>query len=63
MCLTERAADTDPTTNTWTATTTGNAPTARVGHTAVWTGSEMIVWGGFSVLGGPLATGGIYCAQ
>ena len=32
--------------NTWTATSTTNAPTARFGHTAVWTGSEMIVWGG-----------------
>ena len=32
--------------DTWTATTTTNAPTARVGHTAVWTGSEMIIWGG-----------------
>ena len=28
------------------ATSTTNAPTAREGHTAVWTGSEMIVWGG-----------------
>jgi N-acetylneuraminic acid mutarotase len=32
--------------DSWTATTTTNAPTARSGHTAVWTGSEMIVWGG-----------------
>ena len=32
--------------DTWTATSTTNAPTARIGHTAVWTGSEMIVWGG-----------------
>src|SRR5947208_628851 len=31
----------------WTATTTTNAPTGRTEHTAVWTGSEMIVWGGF----------------
>ena len=28
-------------------TTTG-APTARAIHTAVWTGSEMIVWGGYN---------------
>jgi len=33
--------------DTWTATAITNAPTARDGHTAVWTGSEMIVWGGF----------------
>jgi hypothetical protein len=32
--------------NTWTRTTLTNAPTARYIHTAVWTGSEMIVWGG-----------------
>ena len=32
--------------DTWTPTSTTNAPTARFGHTAVWTGSEMIVWGG-----------------
>jgi N-acetylneuraminic acid mutarotase len=37
----------NPSTNTWTATSTTNAPTARAGHTAIWTGSEMIVWGGF----------------
>ena len=32
--------------DTWTATSTTNAPIARGEHTAVWTGSEMIVWGG-----------------
>ena len=32
--------------DTWTPTTLTNAPSARSGHTAVWTGSEMIVWGG-----------------
>ena len=35
----------DPGTDSWTATSTANAPTARAGHTAVWTGREMIVWG------------------
>src|SRR6266496_380099 len=34
------------TNNTWTATSTAGAPAAREYHTAVWTGSEMIVWGG-----------------
>ena len=33
--------------DTRTATTTVNVPDAREGHTAVWTGSEMIIWGGF----------------
>jgi len=36
----------DPDTDTWTATSTVNAPDRRASHTAVWTGSEMIVWGG-----------------
>jgi hypothetical protein len=33
--------------DTWTATTTANAPLARDAHMAIWTGSEMIVWGGW----------------
>jgi hypothetical protein len=33
--------------DTWTATSLTNAPAARADHTAVWTGSEMIVWGGY----------------
>ena len=46
--------------DTWTATSTTNAPNARAGHTAVCTGSEMIVWGGGA--SGPtyLNTGGRY---
>ena len=37
----------DPATDTWTATSTGaGVPAARAAHTAVWTGTEMIVWGG-----------------
>jgi N-acetylneuraminic acid mutarotase len=36
----------DPSTDSWTATSLTNAPTARAGHTAIWTGREMIVWGG-----------------
>ena len=38
----------NPSTDSWTATSTTNAPAARVVHTAVWTGSEMIVWGGLN---------------
>ena len=36
----------NPITGAWTATSTVNAPAARVRHSAVWTGSEMLVWGG-----------------
>src|ERR1019366_981718 len=31
----------------WTVTTTTGAPSGRYWHTAVWTGSRMIVWGGY----------------
>jgi N-acetylneuraminic acid mutarotase len=47
----------DPITDSWTATSTTNAPSARAGHTAVWSGNEMIVWGAAG------DTGGRYCAQ
>jgi len=43
----------------WGATSTTNAPSARSLHTAVWTGSEMIVWGGYNG-GSYLNTGGRY---
>jgi hypothetical protein len=36
----------DPAADSWTPLTVDNAPLPRHGHTAVWTGSEMIVWGG-----------------
>ena len=36
----------NPGTDSWTATSTNGAPAGRYWHTAVWTGSEMIVWGG-----------------
>jgi hypothetical protein len=43
---------------------TTNAPTGRAYHTAVWIGSEMIVWGGVFFDGSYhyLNTGGRYCA-
>lgn len=45
----------------WEATPETGAPSARELHTAVWTGSKMIVWGG-SVLEAPYvtATGGVF---
>ena len=46
--------------DTWTATNTTDAPSEREYHTAVWTGTEMIVWGGFSFTLGDLNTGGRY---
>jgi N-acetylneuraminic acid mutarotase len=41
----------NPTTDTWTAVPTTNAPSARSYHVAVWTGTEMIIWGGQSNTG------------
>jgi hypothetical protein len=37
----------DPADNQWIATSLVDAPAARSQHTAVWTGSQMIVWGGY----------------
>ena len=50
----------NPLTDTWTATSQVNAPAARAGPTAVWTGSEMIVWGGGDAGFTQLNTGGRY---
>ena len=55
----------NPSTNSWTAISTTNAPSERTGYTAVWTGSEMIIWGGYGAGGGngdwgSLNTGGKY---
>lgn len=49
----------DPATDTWWPISLENAPSARVDHTAVWTDSVMIVWGGI-VRGTALDTGGRY---
>src|SRR6266536_1441595 len=37
----------NPGTNSWTPTSITNAPHARLYHTAVWSGTEMIIWGGY----------------
>jgi len=37
----------DPVADTWEATSTAFAPAARQAHSAVWTGDQMVVWGGF----------------
>ncbi|MGE5287165.1 MAG: hypothetical protein ACM3ML_08195, partial [Micromonosporaceae bacterium] len=35
----------DPSTDTWHPVATSNAPPACGGHTALWTGSTVLVWG------------------
>ncbi len=44
----------------WIATNTTNAPPARSRHTAIWTGSEMIVWGGQDANFNAMRTGARY---
>jgi hypothetical protein len=60
----EPAALYDPATDAWSAGSPVGAPTSRRGHSAVWTGSRMIVWGGQGeiTLGRPrdLSTGFTY---
>ena len=50
----------NPGTNSWTATSTTDAPASRYGHTAVWTGNQMIVWGGVDEALNYSNTGGRY---
>ena len=52
----------NPQTDTWQAVSTIGAPAGRSGHTAVWTGTEMIVWGGYNG-SSYLNTGGRYNPQ
>jgi len=57
----------DPSKDSWTVmTVSGDTPAARMKHTAVWTGSKMIIWGGYDAnMAGTfyLNTGGIYTPQ
>ncbi|MCU1268369.1 MAG: hypothetical protein JWM21_4687 [Acidobacteria bacterium] len=50
----------NPITDAWTPTTMTNVPLARSVHTAVWTGAEMIVWGGTNSSSGTQGDGGRY---
>ena len=50
----------NPSTDTWVTTSATNAPTARTNHTALWTGSEMIIWGGQDQTFFQVNTGGRY---
>jgi len=50
----------NPATDTWRAISTAGAPGRREHHTAVWTGSKMIIWGGAEYETGLTASGAIY---
>lgn len=60
--ITNEGAIYDPKTDTWETITTINAPKARANHVAVWTGKEMVIFGGGGVSssGKLSSTGGIY---
>ena len=50
----------DPATDSWTTTSTTGAPSARGYHSAVWTGTQMLVWGGYDDAYTSMNTGGAY---
>lgn len=50
----------DPESDAWQATSLVDAPSPRDTHSAVWSGTEMIIWGGFQNAAGALDTGGRY---
>ncbi|HEY7159851.1 MAG TPA: hypothetical protein VH815_01265, partial [Acidobacteriota bacterium] len=50
----------NPQTDSWIPTNSSGTPEARLGHKAVWTGSEMIIWGGAIFGAGDSITGARY---
>lgn len=50
----------EPVSNTWRPVSTVGAPSPRDRHTALWTGSRMIIWGGDDGKEHDLSTGGLY---
>jgi N-acetylneuraminic acid mutarotase len=50
----------NPSNDVWKLLNTTNAPSARGYHSAVWTGTEMVVWGGRSTNSSSVNTGARY---
>ena len=54
----------NPASDSWTAMPMASSPEERVFHSAVWTGNEMVVWGGIKDYQTPnpvkIKTGGVY---
>lgn len=50
----------DPETDNWEKLPTANSPSARSQHNAVWTGSEMVVFGGRTIAGEHFNNGGVF---
>jgi N-acetylneuraminic acid mutarotase len=63
-CPSDKALQTggsyDPITDQWSPTSLTNVPAKRGQHSAIWTGTEMIIWGGDNVLNGLLQSGSRY---
>jgi N-acetylneuraminic acid mutarotase len=55
--LSNAGARWNPATGVWTRLPTAGAPAPRRDHVAFWTGTEMIIWGGYGDTGFPLTTG------
>jgi hypothetical protein len=53
----------NPTSNEWTVLPIEGAPPARGGHAVVWTGSEMLIWGGAAGYGSEFRTGGAFAPE
>jgi N-acetylneuraminic acid mutarotase len=53
----------NPSTDTWQPTPVVGVSSARRNHTGIWTGTDMIVWGGLDVSVTSLNTGGSYRPQ
>ncbi|MCH7780085.1 MAG: hypothetical protein IH848_04505, partial [Acidobacteria bacterium] len=47
----------DPVTDSWEPTSLVDAPAPRQNHTAIWTGTHMLIWGGGRSTGGRYALG------
>ena len=58
--ITNTGAKYIPGTDSWTTITTTNAPLGRLRNSIVWTGTEMIVWGGLDSSFNDLSIGGRY---
>jgi len=56
----QTGASYDPVGDSWTAIPTDGAPPPRAGHAAVWSGKEMIVWGGWDAVNEEMNSGGRY---
>jgi len=53
----------NPITDAWTVTSLIDGPSARFNYSVIWTGSEMIAWGGANTSNVHFNSGSRYCAQ